>query len=75
MTNKNNILIYNCFDNPYYRETILAKCHDIEIKNHINDLYQLIKYQISIIDDQRRQIISNQHKNVWHQYDNTREIN
>lgn len=62
-------LIYECFDNSEYRDYILNKTEDIEIKKHIENLYTLINYQISIIHEQRLEIVASKHKKSWQQYD------
>lgn len=64
-----NPLIYECYDNPALRNEILTKCNNDEIKNHIQKLYDLISYQIRIISEQRREIISNKHHDSWSRYD------
>ena len=63
-----NPLKYNCFDKDL-RSKILSQCADNEIKNHIKDLYELIFYQMSLINDQRREIVSFKHNDQWKHYD------
>ena len=64
-----NPLIYSCFDNIGLRNSILNECDNIEIKNHIEELYNLIRYQMVTIHEQRAEIIAFKHKTAWKNYD------
>lgn len=66
---KANPLIYRCFDDQDIRDRILSKCTDNETKSHIEELYELIKYQCSVINEQRIIIVADKHKKAWSHYD------
>jgi len=41
---------------------------DYQVTEHIEQLYDLIDYQMKLISDQRRQIIADKHKDAWKHY-------
>jgi hypothetical protein len=59
-------LKYECLDR--YLET-LSKCKDDEIKFLLIDMFDLIRYQMTQITDQRMVIIGLKHKESWKHYD------
>lgn len=61
-------LKYACFQ-PEVRNVMIEKCTDPIIKQHLEDLYDLIFYQMKEIDDQRAKIIATKSNNSWKQYD------
>jgi len=63
-----NPLKYNCFY-PETRTRMLTKCDDTEIKQHLQELYNLIEYQMIMINDQRREIVAFKHKEGWKYYE------
>lgn len=63
-----NPLKYSCFQ-PEVRNVMLERCEDNILKQHLQDLYDLIFYQMKEIDDQRAKIIAVKNNNDWKQYD------
>lgn len=65
-----NPLKYLCFE-PKIRQQIglLKNSTNQEIFDHIDELYDLIQYQILMIDSQRREIIAMKHEKAWSHYD------
>jgi hypothetical protein len=61
-------LKYDCFQ-PEVRNVMLEKCTDSVIRQHLQDLYDLIFYQMKEIDTQRAKIIAYKNNNSWTQYD------
>lgn len=53
-------------------DSIIEKCDD-DIKQYINELYELIHYQKEMINAQRIEIIALKHKKSWAQYDKQKE--
>lgn len=41
---------------------------DYRVTEHIEELYNLIEYQMKIISEQRQQIIADKHKDAWKHY-------
>ena len=41
---------------------------DHRVSEHIDDLYDLIDYQMQIISEQRTIIVADKHKEAWKQY-------
>jgi hypothetical protein len=64
---KNNIpLKYECLDRF---DEIYKSCNDQYIKSLLDDLKDLIFYQITEINNQRSQIIAIKHKYAWRNYE------
>lgn len=59
-------LKYECLDR--YPE-ILSKCTNEEIKILLIEMFDLIRYQMHQITDQRMVIISLKHQEAWKHYD------
>lgn len=57
-----NPLKYKCFDQSV-RNQFLLSCSDSDLKQHLEELYSLIEYQMITINDQRREIVSLKHNN------------
>ena len=53
---------------PEKKKQIANIYKDYQVTEHIEELYQLIEYQMKIISDQRRQIIADKHKDAWKNY-------
>lgn len=41
---------------------------DYRVSEHLDQLYELIDYQMKIIAEQRRQIIADKHLSAWNDY-------
>ena len=41
---------------------------DYQVTEHIEELYDLIDYQMNVISEQRQQIIADKHKDAWKHY-------
>lgn len=63
---KNITLKYNCLDK--YQE-VLSRCKDEEAKTLLVEMFDLIRYQMAQITDQRMEIIAFKHKKAWGHYD------
>jgi len=64
------ILKYECCDPKVKNQILLLKNNmDPVVYKHIQDLYELIDYQVSMIHEQRREIISMKHHDAWKHYD------
>lgn len=59
-------LKYECLDR--YPE-ILSKCNDDETKLLLTQMFDLIRYQMHQITDQRMTIVGLKHKEAWKHYD------
>lgn len=59
-------LKYDCLDK--YSE-VLAKCENEEVKLLLVEMFDLIRYQMAQITDQRMNIIAFKHKKAWNHYD------
>lgn len=59
-------LKYECLDR--YPE-ILSKCEENETKLLLVEMFDLIKYQMHQITDQRMTIVGLKHKEAWKHYD------
>jgi len=64
-------LKYACFQ-PEVREAIAKMSMPLLVKDHIDDLYDLITYQMKRQMKQEQQIVSLKHIDAWKKYD-TRE--
>jgi hypothetical protein len=53
---------------PDKKKQIANIYKDYQVTEHIEELYNLIDYQMKLISDQRRQIIADKHKNAWKHY-------
>lgn len=62
-----NPLRYECFQ-PEIRHHIASLEKNPKICKHINDLYELIAYQMQQITTKEAFIISQKHKEAWKQY-------
>jgi hypothetical protein len=63
-----NPLRYACFQ-PEIRDHISKIDKDPQICEHINDLYDLIAYQLQTNSRLQSEIISAKHKQAWKHYD------
>lgn len=73
LTKKDKLpLKYACFQ-PDVRDYIANIAMDEEVKNHINDLYELINYQMKQQIKQESQIIAIKHMEAWKRYDKPKE--
>lgn len=61
-------LKYSCYQKDV-RDHILSLVTDQEIKNHIIELYNLIEYQMKMINEQRLKIVAIEYQQIWKQYD------
>lgn len=59
---------YQCFQ-PAIRDSILSINMSDELRQHINELYELIFYQMHRISEQESQMIAIKHKYAWQHYD------
>jgi hypothetical protein len=59
---------YQCVQ-PEIRQYIKSLDIPSEIKHHIDQLYDLIFYQMQVISKQEAEMISIKHKNAWTHYD------
>jgi hypothetical protein len=65
-----NPLRYICIDKITVEDIAKLKSStDPKIFNHIQDLYDLIQYQMEIISEQRMDIIAGKHSKAWSMYD------
>lgn len=53
---------------PQCKKEISLIYKDYRITQHIEDLYELIRYQQKLIQEQRQQIIADKHQEAWKQY-------
>lgn len=60
-------LRYACFQ-PEIRNQILELCDNTIVKDHLNNLYDLIFYQMRQMDNLKSQIIAAKHKDAWKHY-------
>lgn len=70
--NDTNPLRYACFQ-PEVREQISSIEKDPEVCNHINELYDLIAYQLDKLLNKEKELIINRHKEAWKRYDKPME--
>lgn len=61
-------LKYACFQ-PEVREAIAKMSMPLLVKDHIDDLYDLITYQMKRQMKQEQQIVSLKHIDTWKKYD------
>lgn len=61
-------LRYACFQ-PEVREHIKSIEKHSEVCKHINDLYDLIAYQMEQMFRKEHELIANRHKEAWKRYD------
>jgi hypothetical protein len=59
---------YQCFQ-PEVRNQILSVDIPDEVRKHLNELYDLIFYQMQRISEQESQMIAIKHKYAWKHYD------
>ena len=65
-------LKYACFQSDireYFNDMDMTQ----EVRNHINDLYNLIDYQMQRITKQEAQIVAIKHMDAWKHYDKPKE--
>jgi len=61
---------------PAKKKQIANIYKDYQVTEHIEELYDLIDYQMKLISEQRRQIIADKHQNAWkHYYKSLEEYN
>jgi hypothetical protein len=61
---------------PDKKKQIVNIYKDYQVTEHIEELYDLIDYQMKLISDQRRQIVADKHKDAWkHYYKSLEEYN
>lgn len=53
---------------PQKKKQIANIYKDYQVTEHIEELYDLIDYQMTLISDQRRQIVADKHKDAWQHY-------
>jgi len=53
---------------PEKKKQIANIYKEYQVTEYIEELYDLIDYQIKIINDQRKQIIADKHKEAWKHY-------
>lgn len=53
---------------PQKKKQISNIYKDYQITEHIEELYDLIDYQMKIISEQRQQIVADKHRDTWKQY-------
>ena len=53
---------------PQKKKQIANIYKDYQVTEHIEELYDLIDYQMKLISDQRRQIVADKHKDAWKHY-------
>lgn len=53
---------------PEKKKQIANIYKDYLVTEHIEELYDLIYYQMKIISEQRRQIVADKHKDAWKHY-------
>jgi hypothetical protein len=63
-----NPLRYACFQ-PEVREHILSLEKHPDVCKHINDLYDLIAYQLEQMFRKEHELIANRYKEAWKRYD------
>jgi hypothetical protein len=63
---QNIVLKYECLDR--FKETI-DNCKDDNAVKLLIEMFDLIRYQMEEIKNQRIEIISNKHKKAWTYYD------
>ena len=59
-------LKYECLDRY---PSVISKCSDNEIKQLLIEMFELIRYQMREIQDQRMTIIAQKHQESWTHYD------
>jgi hypothetical protein len=59
---------YTCFQ-PEIRESILKMDMPLEVRGHIEDLYELISHQLITQMKQEAQMIAVKHTETWKRYD------
>lgn len=59
-------LKYACMDRF---KQVYESCSDQDIKNYLKELQDLIFYQMTIIGDQRLEIVAVKHQKAWSHYD------
>ena len=59
-------LKYECLDR--YPE-VLSRCNDDETKQLLIEMFDLIRYQMEQMKDQRMEIIAFKHQKAWTHYD------
>ena len=65
-------LRYACFQ-PEVREHILSLEKHPDVCKHINDLYDLIAYQMEQLFRKEHELTVNRHKEAWKRYDKSIE--
>jgi hypothetical protein len=53
---------------PEKKKQIANIYKDYQVTEHIEELYDLIDYQMKLISDQRRQIVADKHNDAWKHY-------
>ena len=53
---------------PEKKKQIANIYKDYQVTEHIEELYDLIDYQMKLISDQRRQIVADKHRDAWKHY-------
>ena len=53
---------------PEKKKQIANIYKEYQVTEYIEQLYDLIDYQMKIINDQRKQIIADKHKEAWKHY-------
>lgn len=53
---------------PEKKKQIANVYKDYQVTEHIEELYELIDYQMKVISEQRQQIVADKHKDAWKQY-------
>ena len=61
---------------PEKKKQIANIYKDYQVTEHIEELYDLIDYQMKLISEQRQQIVADKHKDTWkHYYKSLAEYN
>ena len=61
---------------PEKKKQIANIYKDYQVTEHIEELYDLIDYQMKLISEQRQQIVADKHKDAWkHYYKSLAEYN
>ena len=53
---------------PEKKKQIASIYKDYQVTEHIEQLYDLIDYQMKLISEQRLQIVADKHKEAWKHY-------
>ena len=53
---------------PEKKKQIANIYKDYQVTEHIEELYDIIDYQMKIISEQRRHIVADKHKDAWKTY-------